>query len=450
MLYACARMARHIELVWRCSSCGTRNLGRHAICSQCGSPKDESEEYEMPTDSREVASVVDPDLLDLARGGPNWRCGYCDSHQRAGNVHCLRCGAARSGEWTGAPPFQSSHEPPPYVPVQAERKAALGPYTFWLVILLLLFCTGAASCAACSSCVSSFDKPVPPRVEVEAPLPRTDFVARVVGTHWSRRVRAERWQLVTYTDFRDDVPADAINVRAAGMRVHHTDQVVDGETTIYEDEEVPDGYRTESYREREECGETCTTTPRRCRDVCTTSSKRCREVCTSSRNGFASCRDVCTGGDRSCHEECTGGDRDCAPKYCERTRTRQIPKTRTVKVPRRVPRYRDVPRYAAWASYQTWEWVEVETATAAGDDAVPRWPSLRKSIPAARRLVDGATPKAGSMREVRDETLELTLETDDGARHVYAAESEAELQRLASPDRKLDVRVSNGTVQLRP
>lgn len=404
----------------------------------------------MPTDSRAVASVDDPALLRLATAGPDWRCAYCDAEQRAFDTICLQCGAARfGGHNTGAPLPQ--HAPPAVSPewstgpgtraVAATRRPlpAVVRYGVWLL-------AGWAILRMVCSFVPEKHVPAPAKYQAPTP-PRTDFQAKVVQSRWSRRIRIERWQLASHAAFRDEVPDGALAVRAAGSRVHHTDKVEDGETTIYVDEEVPDGYRTETYEERERCGETCTTTPRRCRDVCTTSSKRCREVCTNSRNGFASCHDVCTGGDRSCHEECKGGDRDCDPKYCTRTKTRQIPKTRRVKSPRRVPHYRDVPRYAPWASYQSWEWVEVQTESAAGDDATPRWPVPKTPIPAARLLAEGATPKLGSMREVRSESLEVTVETEDGERHTYQPASEDELKRLASAGATFKVRVNRGVLQ---
>src|SRR5688500_12887171 len=87
---------RHIELVWRCSSCGHRSLGRHMQCQSCGNPKDASEEYEMPVDPAVVASVTEPELLRMAQAGANWRCRYCSSDQRDLHGECARCGGDRA------------------------------------------------------------------------------------------------------------------------------------------------------------------------------------------------------------------------------------------------------------------------------------------------------------------------------------------------------------------
>ena len=61
---------RQIEMLWRCSACQHRNLGRHLACQQCSKAKDDSEQYEMPSDTDSAESVVDPRLLKLAEARP--------------------------------------------------------------------------------------------------------------------------------------------------------------------------------------------------------------------------------------------------------------------------------------------------------------------------------------------------------------------------------------------
>jgi hypothetical protein len=83
-----------------------------------------------------------------------------------------------------------------------------------------------------------------------------------------------------------DVPSSAVEVRAAGQRVHHTEEDYDHDETVYDNVEVPDGYRTESYSDRVACGENCTTSTRSCRNVCTGSKRTCKQVCKNNKNGF--------------------------------------------------------------------------------------------------------------------------------------------------------------------
>src|SRR3954471_7963181 len=87
---------RHIEMTWRCSVCKTQNLGRFKNCQGCGKPKDGSEGYEMPDDPASAASVTDAALLRMATAGPDWRCAYCNSDQRASDGNCGQCGASAS------------------------------------------------------------------------------------------------------------------------------------------------------------------------------------------------------------------------------------------------------------------------------------------------------------------------------------------------------------------
>ncbi|UJR78381.1 hypothetical protein [Sandaracinus amylolyticus] len=87
--------SRKIELTWVCTSCGHRNLGRFAECKACGSPKDASERYQMPGDTRAAPTVSDPALLRLAHAGANWRCTFCGTESRALVASCEHCGAQR-------------------------------------------------------------------------------------------------------------------------------------------------------------------------------------------------------------------------------------------------------------------------------------------------------------------------------------------------------------------
>ena len=41
-------------------------------CQSCVKPKDESEEYEMPSDTASAATVEDPNLLRMATAGEHW------------------------------------------------------------------------------------------------------------------------------------------------------------------------------------------------------------------------------------------------------------------------------------------------------------------------------------------------------------------------------------------
>lgn len=400
---------RHIELVWRCSSCGHRNLGRHMQCQSCGNPKDASEEYEMPADPSAVVSVTDPELLRMAQAGANWRCKYCGSDQRDLRGECARCGGDRA---RAAAHVAAAARPP-------RKLRDWGFVGFAIAALVVL-----APMAACGVLVARCRGTPPPPVATyePPPPPRTELTATVSGVSWTRSVVVERRQLVTHEGFAAEVPEGAVGVKPNGQRVHHHEDVYDHDETERYEVDVPDGFTTESYTERVRCGEDCKTTPRTCRRVCSRTPRSCRQVCTNKNNGFASCRDVCTGGDESCHDDCSGGDRSCTTKYCDERRTRQIPKTRKETRTRIVKKYRSEPRYAPWVTYQAWEWVPVRSAELSGADVEPRWP-------------DAGAPSSDKERAVTKETLSVSLQLDDGSTRTYTPSSVEELARLAPGSR---------------
>lgn len=380
---------RQIEMLWRCTSCGSRNLGRFLACQACSNPKDGSERWEMPADTAAAPTVTDPALLALARGGRSWRCGYCGSDQRRADGACASCGGARPAAVSSAsrpppvpppvpPPLPSAGGAPPAAPRRRGRKAAV-------VVGIVAALAGAR--------LAGLGGP-------------KDVQARVEAVSWKHQVAVERWQLVAHEGFAEARPRDAVQVRSLGRRVHHHEQVVDRYETEHYTEQVRDGTRTERYTESVRCGEDCTRTP-----------ERCREECTSNDNGFATCRDVCT-----------GGDERCSPRYCSESRTREVPIYKNVARTREVPVYRSEPRYAGYFSWKAWEWAPSRVVELTGATAEPRWPT---------DLELAAKPPLGKgekERFARAGTYAVTFVVGDGpkaARFQLAPATEEELRRFA-------------------
>ncbi len=316
---------RQIEMLWRCTSCSHKNLGRYATCQSCKNPKDGTEQYEMPSDTAAAQTVDDPKLLRLATAGENWKCQYCGSDQRALDGKCQQCGAASDlSEPAPAP------RPPP-LQAPAPRR---GPKLRW--VLLGVFSGTAMLCFGAG---------------LVAYLAHRPFRASVASLEWEHVEHVERYQVFHREGFAENRPAAAFNVKPAGKRHHHDDQVVDGYNTEYYTERVSDGYATEHYTARVSCGQDCTSRP-----------KSCSERCTSNSNGFATCRTVCTGGGQS-----------CTTRYCSESRTRQVPKYRNVQRSRQVPRYRAVPRDAPWFTFDVWDWAPNRDVTTRGRSGKTRW-----------------------------------------------------------------------------
>lgn len=317
---------RHIEMSWRCSTCEHRNLGRHKNCQGCGNPKDGSEQYEMPENPEQAASVTDADLLRMATAGPDWRCAYCGSDQRRADNSCGQCGAAVA---TGtelpdepAPPRQSWF-------ARREKwitRIAIAAALLVVVIVVLVW---------------------------NAMRPR-DYDGKVQTVAWEHTIDVEKYAIRKHEGFKENIPGGAMEVTSLGKRVHHHEQVPDGFRTEHYTVQVPDGYRTETYTAQESCGQDCTTSPR-----------SCSQKCTSKKNGFA-----------SCSTSCTGGTRSCRTKYCSRTKTRQVAKTRSEGRTRQVPKFRSEPRYAEAFSWRVWEWAHERTVSERGTDVAHlKWPA---------------------------------------------------------------------------
>lgn len=358
--------SRKIEMVWRCNACDTENLGRNKVCQSCGDPKDASEKFEMPKDTRSAASVTDPELLKKASAGKDWRCVACGANQSALNAKCTQCGATNPGVApVSSRPTVSSPKVPAVVaspsavlwdPVPALAAVVVGaPVAFGTVVGFVWLVTGTAG-------------------PVDVPV--------TVSEHrWHRAVAVERLALRDFDGFVENRPADALEIHSLGERHHHDDQVLDHYRTESYTEEVPDGYDTRSYSEQVACGEDCTY-----------EAPTCSESCSSDDNGFATCTETCSGGGSS-----------CSTRYCTEYKTEQIPRTRTEYRTREVPEYRSEPRFAEAFAWKAWRWAparhRVEEGT--GLDAV--WPSD------AEVHLDVGLGEGEDERDARDERYGVTF-----------------------------------------
>jgi hypothetical protein len=332
---------RQIEMTWRCSACGESNLGRHMKCQRCGDPKEDAEQYEMPTNTAAAATVTDPRLLRMATAGANWRCWYCSTDQRALDGNCGQC---------GAPP----REAPAAAAFLATRaQAAKRARTPWGMIVagvgggvVLLVAAGSVLGAlsrgttGTSGLVGSIAPPVDREID-----------ARVSAVAWETDITVERFHVIDGAGFAEARPADAFEVKTVDQRVHHMEKVSDGTRPESYTETVPDGYTTTTYSDRVACGQDCTTRP-----------QTCKETCTSGKNGFASCKTTCT-----------GGGQDCSTRYCNETKTKQVPKTKTVTKTREIPAFKDEPRMAPWFSWKARAWTVDRHVEERGTTQPPIW-----------------------------------------------------------------------------
>ncbi len=421
----------HVEMLWRCTSCSERNLGRHTLCQRCGQPKTGKEDYEMPGDTSASAAISDPALLHLATAGANWRCRFCGSDQRRFDGVCGHCGADQAqgtdlgalpaegpgsaGQAQGAPPGPGMHSPQPgwtspRPPSMKERLASLnrGPQG-WLLVpflgVLLLgfigFCLVVFRGASRSGSTATARYGPTVKDTVPPALTYRDVQARLAGASWEHTVQVERYKILPGEGFAEARPADALAVKKSGQRVHHTDRVPDGFSTESYTETVSDGYTTERYSSRESCGQTCTSRP-----------QTCSNKCTSGKNGFAKCSQVCTGGGQS-----------CTTKYCDVTKTRQVPRTRKVTKTRQVPRFKNVPVMRDWYTWSAWGWTQERAAKASGSDPETRWPTD------AEVALNKGVGKGEKERATRHGTYTIQLTDMEGATHRVSPTSLEDFRR---------------------
>ncbi|MBL8933515.1 MAG: hypothetical protein JNM69_03120 [Archangium sp.] len=401
-------------MTWRCSSCGHQNLGRHGVCQRCANPMDGSEQWEMPADTAAAPSVTDPALLAIAMGGSDWRCAHCDSNQRNADGSCRNCGAGK--------------------PARAPIPIRTTGCTWGCSAILGVLVMGLAGLVFAAFAVIHFAGSRPaasaPFVGLSEEL-EVDVV--VIGGHWERRVDIERQQLVAHEGFKQDIPGDAVEVKPAGTRVHHTERVQDGWALETYTEDVPDGTRSRTVTEQVADGtDSRTRTERvRCGEDCSPGRETCREVCKPNGNGFATCR-----------KECSRERDRCTPKWCTETKTERTPRTRTVtrtisepafravEKTRRVPVWKEVPHSAPYFTWKRLEYVldRVDLVQGEGFD-------LGQAVSPARR---GVTERTGTRRDRYTVTFKAR---DDERTWAWQTDSEAEYLSFASSGpRRLKVR----------
>ncbi|MBZ4401426.1 hypothetical protein [Myxococcus sp. AS-1-15] len=383
---------RHIEMFWRCSSCNHRNLGRHMVCQRCKNAKDGSEQYEMPEDTASAVTVTDEALLRMATSGPNWRCAYCESDQRALDGGCKNCGASAVDGTSTA----DSVPPPPELPTGKSKPRRIGCY---ILLGLALFCCCPAMIAGQSGSSSTTKEAA--AATTAAKGPEWTRALQVQDVAWEHTVSVERYRLVDEEGFEEDRPEDALQVKAQGKRHHHDDQVLDGYQTVSYTERVQKGFTTETYRDKEACGEDCTTTP-----------EKCKETCTSNKNGFATCKTTCT-----------GGEKRCKTRYCSVTKTRKEPRYVDERRTRKEPRYRSVPRDATWYTWKAWRWTHERDVKAQGTTVQTHWPTDAELKP-AKALHSGEKE-----RDTREAKYTVRFHGDAAPAITYVPASLEEFQR---------------------
>lgn len=421
------------EMGWHCGTCEKLNRGRFKECQNCGKAKESEPFVDLPDEGEGLQwAVTDAKLLEQAEAGPDWECRFCASHQRRDNGDCANCGA-KQGEsrnhetkWDDGSVGPSGEGLTEREEIAADIEKDLTLSDTEPGVYEAILDAEAKERRAARISTGSYRKHTPAPVAVDIdPEPswrperrrfwsrevrlvtaavlgvislvflgyflfRTRLVNVAVATvHWEHKVSVERQQIVRDEGFAESKPSEAFDVESLGSRHHHDDKILDG-------------YDKVPYEDRYQCGETCTTTPRRC--------SKTPVNCTSNKNGFKSC----SGGD----ERCTGGDRSCTPKYCTRTKYREV------------PRYHNEPVYRTFYQWHVWRWVPNRVLVESGADNDPFWPS------------DTKVGLGDRERANRSSSYEVIFEGPDHDKHNYTPKSLDEFRRLTPGTiRQLKVRI---------
>lgn len=319
------------EKVWDCSDCDVKNIrGREKNCPSCGSPREKGEMRSMKGQGTTVAPVTDPELLKLARVGPDKFCTHCSSGNRNDAERCVGCGASfYATAEEDHPDFAGDHKRHEGVDAKLEREMDRDPR---------------------ADAVPAEPPPVrraaPPAPPPRPPTPPSDpfapygpppsagvlgvaglggilgmagivalgvlvigFIVWAMQTHevpgsvtsmtWTRTIHVESWVDTTTRLFRKDTseqsevqPRNGSGERA-GLRL------------------IPSTCRDEYYKTIQvECG-----SHPECKDVYRTEQES--YSCTKTERESYSCTKP--GPDVQCGETCRdlgNGFEDCNPKYC--------------------------------------------------------------------------------------------------------------------------------------
>jgi hypothetical protein len=189
---------------WKCSACGSINLGRLTQCQGCSRVRDPNVSFFLDDDA---AEVTDEKLVGLASGGADWTCLFCNTENRAAETRCRQCSAER-----GTAPGRQER-------VILDGQAPDDP---------------SAAGAAASPGPSS---PAPGPARRPVPLPallggggvvlavvaalvwflfiRTDaMVLTAESAVWERSIVVEMQRLVRESDWREQVPVGARELRS--------------------------------------------------------------------------------------------------------------------------------------------------------------------------------------------------------------------------------------------
>ncbi len=214
----------YVELEWVCPTCNTKNLGSSRTCQGCGAPQPPDVKFVAPG---QATITKDEAVVRKATAGPDIHCPYCDARNPAGTKVCKQCGGDLT---TGT--ARSAGE-------VVTNFSNSGPS---VVKCTTCGTENPANARICKSCGAPLPVVKPAAVPTPAPTSktarsntclfivigavalvalamvvffmfsggeRTTVVGTVVDNRWVRTIQVMALRPREYTDWIDEIPADA-------------------------------------------------------------------------------------------------------------------------------------------------------------------------------------------------------------------------------------------------
>ena len=232
-----------VKLGWRCPNCSSMNPGPQKTCTACGTPQPDNVEFEnMPQQDL----VTDASAVDAVKKGADIHCPYCGTRNPVDAKTCSQCNGdlvgglqRKSGTVVGAftsgaaaqvpcPTCGTLNSPnagscgscgatmpgvppkPDPVPAAASSTGKKRSPIFWTVLAVLI----GLLVVGCIALVIFLTR-------------TTEIIGTVTSAEWTRTINVEQLGMVTKSDWKDAIPAEA-QVGTCEQRYNHTQDQPEG------------------------------------------------------------------------------------------------------------------------------------------------------------------------------------------------------------------------------
>lgn len=314
---------RIVENTWICTSCQSKQLGRHMKCQACGSAK-ESNERDIVPDPSAAQTVTDPELLKKAKDGPDWVCEYCQGRVRNAEGKCSNCAASRtpymSQERIQRIADEAAKDDGEYESVSAGRPPGWKPIppfpppTSTPVKVMQIASIATAVIAGVAAMVWAL---APHEVD-----------ANISGITWAYTADLHQKTQKHGTDWNRPSESSAFNVSC--------------NSKYYGDEDCHP-HNCNAHQVSYDCN-------------CTSYDCNCRETCRSNNNGFSTCSTSCSSCSRC--STCYKTEYDTCYDRCS--------------------------VYKNWCEYDYYAWPTIASLQTTGTTHETKWPALEANGPNQR------------------------------------------------------------------